>query len=145
MDPVSIAGAWSIAKAAGEAAKKLHELAKEIKDRDLKEQIHTVIDQLHGLKRSASELEDENRELREKLRFKSDEFEFSNPFWYEKKHPDRPLCPICFAKGIPAPMSEPEDQGQTTESRMCLVCRCSTRTRPYQHQPSPIIKTNFFS
>ena len=47
---------------------------------------------LRDLKQSASKLEDENRELREKLRFKSEAYEFRDPFWYDKAHPDRALC-----------------------------------------------------
>jgi hypothetical protein len=122
MEPVStITGAWSIAKAAGEAAKKLHELAKGLKDRDIKEQIHGVVDELHELKQSASKLEDQNRELREKLRFKSDDFEFRTPFWYEKTQPNRALCAKCFAKEVSAPMGEP-GVGCTSEYRRCLVC-----------------------
>ena len=122
MDPVSaVTGAWSIAKAAGEAAKKLHDLARDLKDRDIKQQIHDVVDQLHELKRSASELEDENRELREKLRFKSDEFEFCNPFWYENTRSDRPLCPKCFASSVAAPMGG-IGQGCGAQRRRCLVC-----------------------
>jgi hypothetical protein len=55
--------------------------------------VHDVHDILISLNQAASELEDENSELKEKLRFKRDDFEFRNPFWYEKKHPDRALCP----------------------------------------------------
>lgn len=63
-----------------------------------------VLDKVRELKQSASELEDENRDLREKLRFKSDEYEFRDPYWYHKAHPKRALCPKCFAKEIAAPM-----------------------------------------
>jgi hypothetical protein len=123
MEPVStIAGAWSIAKAAGEASKKLHDLAKNLKDRDLKAEIHQVVDQLHELKQAASELEDQNRALREQLRFKSEEYEFRTPFYYEKAHPERALCPKCFAKNIPAPMA-PLIAGE--DYRLCLVCNQS--------------------
>ena len=40
--------------------------------------------------RAASELEDENRELREKLRFNSNEYEFRAPFWYHKANAQQP-------------------------------------------------------
>jgi hypothetical protein len=124
MEPVSvITGALSIAKAAGEATKKLHELAKNFKDREIKQQIHEVVDQLHELKRAASELEDENRKLREQVRFKSDEYEFRNPFWYDTKHPDQPLCPKCFSKAIVGPMSVAKHTNiPGTYLRLCLVC-----------------------
>lgn len=54
------------------------------RNRETKHQIELVLDQLHELKRGAVALEDENRELREKLRFKSDDYEFRTPFWYAK-------------------------------------------------------------
>jgi hypothetical protein len=93
IDPVT---GWGIVKTAGEVTRKLYEIVKEVKDREVKEKIDGVLDELRELKNQASELEDQNRELREKLRFKSDEFEFKTPFWYEKAHPDQPLCAKCF-------------------------------------------------
>lgn len=142
MEPIStVTGAWSIAKAAGEAAKKLHELSKNLKDRDIKAQVHEVVDQLHELKQSASELEDENRELRGKLRFKSDEYEFRAPFWYDKAHPDRALCPKCFAKNIAAPMGRP-GQGCSSDFRRCLVCDHTVEVSNTS-RPSPVMRTDF--
>src|ERR1700761_7630048 len=107
MEPIStVTTTWTIAKIAGEITKKLYEFAKTIKDRDAKQQIDEMLDRLRDLKQSATELEDENRQLREKLRFKGDDFEFRAPFWFEKIHPTRALCPKCFAKQIVAPMDE---------------------------------------
>lgn len=81
MKPVTtVTAAWTIAKTAGEISKKLYEFGKGLKGRELKQQIDEILDQVRELKQSASELEDENRSLRDKLRFKSDEYEFSNPF-----------------------------------------------------------------
>ncbi len=118
----TVTAAWTIAKTAGEISKKLYEFAKNLKDREAKQQVEEILDKIRELKQSASELEDENRELREKLRFKSDEYEFRNPFWYHKAvNPDQPLCPKCFARHIPAPMGEP-GQGCTDDYRCCLVC-----------------------
>ena len=122
MEPITtVTTGWTIAKAAGEISKKLYELGKSLKDREAKRQVDEITDELRGLKHQASLLEDENRELREKLRFKSDDYEFRNPFWYDKAHPNQPLCPKCFAKEIPAPMGEP-GQGVNDRYRMCLVC-----------------------
>ena len=122
MEPIStITGVWSIAKNAGEISKKLFELGKSLKDREIRQQVDEIVDRLRELKQSASDLEDENRELRERLRFKSDDYEFRSPFYYEKSHPDRALCPKCFAKNIPAPMGEP-GQDCSSEYRRCLVC-----------------------
>lgn len=122
MEPVTtVTTAWTIAKTAGEISKKLYELGKSIKDREAKQHVDEILDQLRELKHLASQLEDENRDLREKLRFKSSDYEFHSPFWFEKAHPDQPLCPKCFAKKIGAPMGEP-GQGCNSSYRMCLVC-----------------------
>lgn len=129
MEPVStVTTAWTIAKTAGEVTKKLYEVGKSLKDREAKQQVDEILDQLRQLKQSASELEDQNRELREELRFKSAAYEFRTPFWYEKSHPERPLCPKCFAKNIAAPMGEP-GQGCNHDYRQCLVCENMVEVR----------------
>lgn len=124
MEPVTatITTVLSIARPAGEISKKLFELGKRVKDREIKQQIDEIADQLRELKQSASELEDQNRELREKLRFKSDDYVFRNPFWYEKAHPDQPLCAKCHASNIAAPMSEIRSEDSSLAYRACLVC-----------------------
>ena len=122
MEPVTtVTAAWTIAKTAGEISRKLYEFGKSLKDREAKHQVDEILDKLRELKQSASELEDENRELREKLRFKSDAYEFRTPFWYDKAHPDRLLCPKCFTKEIAAPMGEP-GQDCSSDYRRCLSC-----------------------
>jgi hypothetical protein len=99
----------------------LYDLGKAIKDRETKQQLDEILDNVRELKKSTSELEDENRELREKLRFRSPDYEFRNPFWYHKANPNQPLCPKCFASNIAAPMGgEGVDCG--AERRRCLVC-----------------------
>lgn len=80
-----------------------------------------VYDTLMSLKRDAGDLEDENRELKGKLRFSGDDFEFKNPLWFDKNHPDRALCPKCFSKQIIAPVAEPYDNG-VAQFRRCLSC-----------------------
>lgn len=120
MEPITtVTGVLTLAKTAAEVSKKLNEVWKNAKDRETKQQIEAILDSLHDLKQEAVALEDQNRELREKLRFKSDEYEFRNPFWYHKSHPDDPLCPTCFAKQIPAPMGK---VGIYENRRRCLVC-----------------------
>ena len=70
MEPVTtVTTAWGIAKTAGEIGKKLFELGKQVKDREIKQQLDEILDAVRELKQSASDLQDENRELREKLRF----------------------------------------------------------------------------
>ena len=122
MEPVTtVTTAWTIAKTAGEISKKLYEFGKSLKDRDAKRQVDEITDELRELKHQASQLEDENRELREKLRFKSDEYEFRTPFWYHKANPERALCPKCFANKTAGPMGE-QGQGCGSDYRRCLVC-----------------------
>jgi hypothetical protein len=122
MEPFNtVTTAWTLTKTAAEISKKLFEIGNSIKDRKIQEQIDGIVGEMRGLKQSASELEDENRELREKLRFKSDDYEFRTPFWYSKTHPNQPLCAKCFAKEIPAPMGE-RGLGCNPAFRRCLVC-----------------------
>ena len=129
MEPIStVTGAWTIAKNAGELSKKLYELGKSIKDRDIKQRLDEITDELRELKHQASMLEDANRELREKLRFKSDEFEFRTPFWYEKANPNRPLCPKCFAQGVIGPMGQ-RGQNVNEDYQACLVCNNAIEVR----------------
>jgi hypothetical protein len=123
MDPVTAATTtWTIAKTAGEISRKLYELGKSLRDRDVRQKVDELVDTLRELKQSASDLEDENRDLRERLRFKSDAYEFKTPFWYEKAQPDRPLCPKCFAQHVAAPVGE-QGQDASMDYRRCLVCR----------------------
>jgi hypothetical protein len=119
MEPIStVTGAWTIAKGAGELSKKLFELGKSIKDREIKQKVDEITDALRELKHQASLLEDENRSLREKLKFNGDEYEFRNPFWYKKTDPNRPLCPKCFSAHVEAPIG----RGMNPEFPKCLVC-----------------------
>jgi hypothetical protein len=125
MEPISaVTGALQLAKSAADISKKLNDVWKGLKDREAKQQVEAILDNLHELKQSAAALEDENRELREKLRFKSDHYEFRTPFWYAKDDPNLSLCPKCFAEEITAPMGEP-GQGCNQWFRKCLVCHNS--------------------
>jgi hypothetical protein len=136
VEPVTtITAALGLAKAAGEIGKKLYALGKEVKDRDVKQQIDEILDQVREVKQAASTLEDENRELREKVRFKSDDYEFHNPYWVDKEHPDRALCPKCFAKEIVGPLT-PEYAMNGRLNRRCLVCGYPVEIDP------PSMRTN---
>lgn len=47
MEPVTtVTTAWTIAKTAGEISKKLYELGKSIKDREAKQHVDEILDQL---------------------------------------------------------------------------------------------------
>jgi DNA repair exonuclease SbcCD ATPase subunit len=144
MMPVDPSTGLTLVKIVSEASKKLYELTKTIKDREIRQKLDEMLDELRDLKHKASELEDENRdlkdqnrELREKLRFKSEEFEFRTPFWYEKSHPDRPLCAMCFAKQVVAPMSEPYRASGVR--RRCLVCGQAIELEHYVEQPRNLV------
>jgi hypothetical protein len=100
-----------------------------------------IADKLRELKQAASDLEDENRDLREKLRFKSDDYKFRTPFWYQKDHPERPLCHKCFAKNIAAPMGEP-GQDCSPSYRVCLACHNGIEINKVRSSP-PVLRTDF--
>jgi hypothetical protein len=122
MEPISaFTTALSLTKSAAELSKKLYEFGKSLKDREQKRQVEEMQDTLTEFKREASQLEDQNRELRERLRFKSD-YIFRSPFQYHKDRPDEPLCVKCFAKGVIAQLSEPGWGGVNPQFRQCLVC-----------------------
>ena len=140
MEPISaITGALSLTKSAAELSKKLYDFGKGLKDRDQKRQVDEMVDTLTDLKRSASLLEDGNRELREKLRFKSDDYVFRTPFRYHKDRPDVALCVKCFANNIEAQMGE-QGFGCTKEFRACLVCGCTVQVTQWR-DPSPLLTT----
>lgn len=122
-----------------EAAKKIGDILRAVKDHETKEKLNEVYDTLTSLKQNAANLEDQNRELKERLRFKSEDFEFRRPFYYDKKYPERPLCPRCFVdKEHAAPMGEPspakprevEIYSTTGMYRQCLVCGHPVRVSP---------------
>jgi hypothetical protein len=122
MEPITtVTAALSLTKSAAELSKKLYEFGKGLKDREQKHQVEEMQDTLTQFKRSASELEDENRALREKLRFKGDDYIFKHPFRYRKDNLQQPLCMKCFANNIEAPMGE-AGHDCSPEYRRCLVC-----------------------
>jgi hypothetical protein len=119
------------------AGRTLYDIAQATSKLDEKQQLMEVYDTLMNLKREASELEDQNHDLKEKLRFKGEDFEFKNPFHYDKTHPDRPLCAKCFANDKIGPMSEPQTAADGT-FRRCLVCdnRVQIERAPSPPRPS---------
>jgi hypothetical protein len=129
MDIVSGA---TLFKTIADAGRKIAEVAKDVKDYETKQKLGEVQDTLISLKQQVSDLEDDNRELKEQLRFKSDDFEFKMPFYYEKTHPERALCPKCFTDKILAPVAELYE-GAGGTFRCCLRCgspiRVSRETR----------------
>ena len=114
---------WTYAlNAIATAGKTLYEVTQGVSNLDTKRQLMEIYDTLMNLKREASDLEDENHNLKERLRFKGDDFEFRNPFWFQKNHADRPLCPKCFANERIGPMGEPYQSFGLGTIRKCLVC-----------------------
>jgi hypothetical protein len=114
-------GAWTVLKTASELSSKLFAFRKTLKSAEEKQQIDEILDALSELKQLASKLEDENRELRKNLRFRSDDYVFRTPFRFHKDRPDVALCVKCFANEIEAPMGEP-GLGVSPRYRHCLVC-----------------------
>lgn len=125
MDPQS---GLTLFNAIATAGKTIYEVAQGTSKLETKQQLMNVYDTLMDLKREAAELEDANRDLRQKLRFRGDDFEFKNPLWYERTHPERPLCPKCFGNEKAAPMSEPFRA--TGMWRRCLVCGNAVEVEP---------------
>ena len=117
--------ALTLFNAIASAGRTLYDIAQGTSKLETKQQLMEVYDTLMGLKRQVAELEDENHGLKQKLRFKSDDFEFKSPFWFETKHPDRPLCAKCFAEEKIGPMGEPYRASGVF--RTCLVCNNSVR------------------
>ena len=108
------------------AGRTIYDIAQGTSKLEEKQQLMEVYDTLVNLKRQASHLEDENHDLKAQLRFTSDDFEFKNPFWFEKKHPDRALCPKCFSKHIIAPVSAAYHSDNRVWRR-CLSCDTPVR------------------
>jgi hypothetical protein len=102
------------------AGRTIYDIAQGTSKLETKHELLGVYDALMNLKRSAAELEDENRDLRQKLRFKSDDFELRVPFYFQREQPDQPLCAKCFAKEKIGPMSESFESSGVW--RRCLVC-----------------------
>jgi hypothetical protein len=134
--------AWAIAKTAGELSTKLFAFRKSLKGSEEKHQVDEMLDTLSDLKQSASRLEDENRELREKLRFKSDDYVFRTPFRYHKDRPDVALCVKCFADNVEAPMGEP-GVGVSPQYRHCLVCGNNVPIEKQSFRPSPRLSSDY--
>jgi hypothetical protein len=99
----------------------VYDLSKAAKNPEEKQQLNKVYDTLVELKHKATLLEDENRKLRDQVRFKSDQFEFRNPFWYEKGKPGQPFCPKCYAGNVAGPMNQSVPFNEISY-RICLVC-----------------------
>src|SRR5512133_3566931 len=117
MDPQAIALFTGISN----LAKTVYDIAQVVTRTEDKQRLWEVYDELMRLKRAAADLEDANRELKEKLRFKGEDFELKNPFWYEKGHPEQPLCAKCYGEQKASPMSEVYES-TLGFYRDCLVC-----------------------
>lgn len=141
MPVTEIATGISIAKSAAGAINKLHDLYKSTQDRDLKQKIEDVIDELRDLKHQASLLEDENRDIKEQLRFRTDDYQFDGRFWMDKLHPDRTLCPKCFSEKIAAPVGQAYDNGHAIY-RACLTCKGCYKVGETQNPYEPVQTRN---
>jgi|SRR5450755_791390 hypothetical protein len=120
--PIDPQTTFTLFNAIATAGRTIYDIAQGTAKLEEKQQLMGVYDTLMNLKRSASDLEDENRDLKVKLRFKSDDFEFKNPFWFDKIHSDRALCPKCFSKQIITPVSATHREEGGAVFRRCLSC-----------------------
>jgi hypothetical protein len=115
------AQAITLFSAVANAGKVVYDIAQGTARMEEKQRLMDVYNTLMSLKRDAADLEDLNRELKEKLRFRGEDFEFKTPFWYEKKHPERALCAKCYSAEKASPMSEVYE-ATLSFYRDCLVC-----------------------
>ncbi len=143
MAPETQAG-LTLFNAIAAAGRTIYEIAQGTSKLETKQELMDVNDTLMNLKRAAGDLEDQNRELKEKLRFKSEDFEFRNPFWFENKYPERALCPKCFSKHVLAPVATPHETASEGVSRQCLACDTSIQescvTNPSTSDIDPLIQ-----
>ena len=66
MEPISTAGTdWAIARTAGEILRKLRDLGSHVRDPDSRQQLGDIVIQMQELIAATSDLEEENRDLRE--------------------------------------------------------------------------------
>jgi hypothetical protein len=122
--------ALELGKMATEFGKKIVSLITKVKDRAIREDLEQLLDESRDLKHLAIALEDENRELKERLRFNEDEYPIGGIFRYHKDRPHEPLCPKCFASRTIAYMSPPGEDGAAPNYRRCTVCRAYVKIGP---------------
>jgi hypothetical protein len=115
--------AIALFSAIASAGKTVFDIAQSTTKAEEKDRLMDVYDTLMDLKRAAADLEDENRELKLKLRFKSDDFAFRSPFYYEKNDAaNQPFCPKCFSNEKTSPMGPTFRYNDGPLVRSCLVC-----------------------
>jgi hypothetical protein len=128
-------GAVQLVSLVTSTIKNVRDLLKAATDDDVKQGLREVLDSLDDLKQRASELTDENRELRDKLRLRGEDFEFRQPFYYEKSKPHTPLCPKCYVNHERvAPMSV-SMQTDSAVFRRCLACETVVTERAIHRMP----------
>jgi hypothetical protein len=118
-------------KSAGDLYSKADALYHSVKDRESKAQVATLMDGIQALKTAAIALEEENRELKEKLRFRSEDYTFDGHFFYRKDQPGIPYCPGCHAEFKDSAMSPVVVAA--VPHRLCYGCRKPVDLRDEAH------------
>jgi hypothetical protein len=96
IDSHSVGSALGIANSAISAAKSAYELVKKTSDIELKHQVSDVMNSILDLKVKILELDEENRQLRQRLEQRDNiKRESESGFWLKDGETD-PLCPTCY-------------------------------------------------
>jgi hypothetical protein len=123
IDPHTAATALGIANTAIGSVKSALELAKKTKDLELKHEISNVMDNVLDLKAKVLELDEENRNLRQRLEQKEAmKREGKYGYWFKEGETD-PLCPKCYESTSKVIyLSRLQSYGGMTPQRNCKVC-----------------------
>lgn len=105
--------------------KAARDLAKETGNHDLKERIGDAYDGLNDLRQRVLDLAEENRQLKAELAKRAGIDGPVPPFGYffDKRHPDQPLCPKCYqSKDGQISFMGPLHSWSYGERRVCRMC-----------------------
>lgn len=135
-------GIVSLASSVLSGAKSAADLANLSKDRELKNKLNELLDDILQLKIKANELDEENRELRIQLE-KRVSVKRQGEFGYFFKDGDsEPLCPKCLQSSSKEVYLTPLQTFSGGLRRKCLVCNETFWESPAR-QPRAQIQTNW--
>ncbi len=143
MEPVTtVATATSILSNALNAIKSVRERAQTSKDRELKEEISTLYDNLLSLKEAVMSVADENKELRQRIaelecppKTMEPELRQVGVVNYYFVGDKGPYCQPCYeGKGKLTMLSPPENFSWGIRRR-CVLCKEYFYEKPIEHRP----------
>jgi hypothetical protein len=124
--------------------KAARDLAKDISNHELKEKIGDIYKGLNDLRQRILDLDEENRNLKAELAKRAETDGPVPPFGYyfDKRHPDSPLCPKCYQSSDSrlAFMGPQEPWGNGALRRKCQLCGHvidEIKPKPYRNDPTP--------